>query len=101
MQKVNKNTGEVYSSVSDPHPDQLGRRIQIRIGNPDLDPGRQKLSPQKGKSEEISCLKSHIVPLVCRLNFCCRSLAESCTFSFLLLKGLSHEMDLAIDDMCG
>jgi hypothetical protein len=52
--KVDKNTGEVYSSVSDPHPDQLGRRIRIRIGNPDLYPGRPKLSHKKGKNEEIS-----------------------------------------------
>jgi hypothetical protein len=51
-----RNLQNSYYSVVDPDwiRIQLGQRI--RIGNPDLDPGRPKLPPEeKGKNEEISC----------------------------------------------
>ncbi len=32
---------------------QLGQRIRIWIGNPDQEPGRPKLAPQKGKTDEF------------------------------------------------
>jgi hypothetical protein len=46
-------------SISDPdwRRIQLDQRIRIRIEKPDPDPGSSKLAPQKGKNEEISCIR--------------------------------------------